>query len=266
VTGVYDNLFTGPRAAAYVPSGDTAVLYDMDDSPGSISIADRSGNGMDLLGSVSVFADDAGPRGLRAAASFPHVEGAAGRLPMRALSAAESAKFSVGCFTLEAWLKVSGNQPRAGIFELGKAGAGKIQFGLDGGRLMLKASGLNFAGPIATGKLEWSPDQWYHVAVLVDAGDPSTPEDAVTVCFYCTPAGQADGRRARLVSELTGTGMPEAVAPGARMVLGDLDGSDVYILIGTMDEVRFTNRALGPEEFSLVAPAPERPATAASQP
>ena len=256
VTGAFDDPIAGPRAAAYEPQAETAALYHMDDSPGAVVIADQSGNGLDLLGSLTAFYDHLGPVGLRAAAAFAPGAGTAAKLPKRVLSSAELSEFSMNHFTIEAWIEDPNTALASeGIFEVGKTGSGKVQFGLEGAALVLKAPGLSFAGPIATGSLAWSADTWYHVAVTVDTGDPFTSADTVTVRFYQTPASNTSGL-ANLVGELTGTGELTPLASASGLMLGDRDNSDTSVFSGLLDEVRFSNQAMSDDQFNLVLPGP----------
>jgi hypothetical protein len=257
VTKTFDYPIPGPKASAYRPTSSTAALYNLDDSPGSINITDQSGNGMDLMGSASNFDDDLGPAGLRAAAAFTPGAGKAALLPRRVLSSAEVEAFNTNHFTVEAWIKNPDTaQAGEGIFELGKSGSGKIQFGLEGDKLSLKAEGLNFADLISSDNLTWLRDTWYHVAVTVDTGSVSDSADAAVVNFYQTPESDVDGL-AKLVGALSGTGdlSPFASANNSLM-LGVWDNSDSKMFSGLMDQVRFTNEALSADQFALVVPEP----------
>jgi chondroitin AC lyase len=256
VTKAFDYRTGGAKAAEYEPTADTAVLYHMDGSPGEIVLCDGSGNALDLQGTASKLDDEMGPAGLKAAATFTAGAGAAATLPRRTLSQAEEALFDTDHFTIEAWVKnPDTSRATEGIFEMKAPISGRIQFGLTGRSLELRADGLIFAGPIQTGDLVWDTDAWYHVAVTVDGGDPGTGNDPATVRFYQTPESDTDGV-ANLVGTLTGLGGPFPMRLDACLVLGGWDNSDSEVYSGLMDEVRYENRALAADEFNLTEPEP----------
>jgi hypothetical protein len=217
---------------------------------------DSSGNGLDLTASNSPFITVSGPPGLdQAAGPFNNGNKSLNR---SGLSAADVGRFNTETFTIEAWVRdpaLTSGGDAMGILQFRDGNNSRVAMRLDNQfRLMLayqRADTGAFDYVRTSSPLQFDPGQWYHLAVTYE-GDGTGNDSAVK--FYETPLSDTSGV-ATLLETVTAEDIMPLTAGGALRV-GTLDGSTGRSFGGYIDEVRYTNLVLAPNQFNLAVPEP----------
>jgi len=238
----------------YVPDGDTALLYHMDEAAGSATAADSSGNSLTLTAATSPFAGVISPPALGTAAGT--IDTGAKSLRKTGATAAEIALLNTQTFTMEAWVRnptLAAGGDQMGIFQY-RAGASRVSMRIESNGHLSLSINRDDTGAwdrITTpSALAFNDDVWYHLAITYE-GD-GTGNDSV-VNFYQTIAG--DSLPALIHSTSSGYDL-RALTTGGAFTIGASDGMDSRVLGGEIDEFRYTNRALAPEEMLNAIPEP----------
>ena len=154
-------------------------------------------------------------------------------------------------FTAEAWIKLDSDAFQAGHFGLFHSrwptDIFEVNFNSDK-RIRFTLRDTNGATVVLEGDVSFMQSEtWYHVAVVVEARDdePNKPY----VKLYVTPAGEIE---ANLVKE-GGLDLEWRSIEGNFFYIGNSNASqqDRYFR-GVIDEVRVSNAALGPEDFTTL--------------
>ncbi len=250
---------TAPRFARYVPRAeeqeaklrpyaaadpDVVVLYHLDGDG-----LDASGHGLNLTADESPFTGQEGPQGLALAAGpFDH----ASRNLARDLREDEVARFNVERFTIEAWIvnpaALVGVQNEAmGVLQYREDSNSRVSLRFDD-RLrpalaMQRADNGEFELVTCKRALPMRYNQWWYVAVTYE-GDGQGNDSVVR--FYAAPLGDPTPNLIDICKE---TPDIKPLTLGGKLQVGGLDKSDNRCFGGQLDEVRYVNRVLKPEEM-----------------
>jgi hypothetical protein len=243
----------------YTSDSDTAVLYHLDESTGSISnsayIDDASSNALDLKGTTntasatktSPFQGISGPQGLGTAATITDDTD----LTFVESNGGISDALNFETFTIEAWVR----NPRSGngtIFYVQDNGQNqRLFFRLNtttagsSVQLIFNNADTSTSTTVQSTRTVLAEDQWYHIAATYDDNGTTTANDS-TVKLYLTPFSSSD---AVLVQTQTSVAdVRDLNDSNERLELGSTFGLNP--LGGNLDEVRYSNVVR--ESFNLV--------------